>query len=116
MAEVRLVGWPALAGHDRDWPGKMWSVLSDFEEPAHVWHRRDHRAIGWAQPRRLAADERCHASSWPGRRRKVGFDAGRPRLGHATGAPPALDPRPLARRCPTDGGPGHWTRFDLQRR
>ncbi len=42
--------------------------------------------------------------------------AGRPRLGRAAGAPPARDPRPLARRRAADGRSGHRARHHLQRR
>ena len=69
-----------------------------------------------AQPRRAGADERRDGPPRPGRERDVGLRAGLSRLGRAARPPPALYPRPLARRRPADGGPGDRARDRLQRR
>ena len=94
----------------------MVSVSHVSRDLVDVWHRGDHRTTGRAQPRRAGADERRHGPPRPGRQRDVGLRAGRPRLGRAAGPPPALHPRPLARRCPAHGGPGDRACGGPQRR
>ncbi len=70
------------------------------------------------EPNRAALERMSDAMvhRGPDAERDVGLRAGRPRLGRAAGPPPALHPRPLARRCPAHGGPGDRARGGLQRR